>query len=107
VSPYRAEGFNIPVLEALACGLPVIVTGGGSTDDFCPDHLCLRVAAAPMANSVGWYLEPEVESLIACMEQVARSTALADLARREGPRWTAERYSWAGIARRLGDLVAG
>ncbi|NKB18239.1 MAG: glycosyltransferase family 4 protein, partial [Pseudanabaena sp. CRU_2_10] len=34
VSPYIAEGFNLPVLEAIACGLPVICTKGGSTDDF-------------------------------------------------------------------------
>ncbi len=34
VSPYRAEGFNLPVLESIACGVPVIVTEGGATDDF-------------------------------------------------------------------------
>jgi len=34
VSPYRAEGFNLPVIEAIACGTPVIVTQGGATDDF-------------------------------------------------------------------------
>ena len=34
VSPYRGEGFNIPVLEAAACGLPVVVTKGGATEDF-------------------------------------------------------------------------
>jgi glycosyltransferase involved in cell wall biosynthesis len=107
VSPYRAEGFNIPVLEALATGLPVIVTRGGATDDFCPDHLALRVEAIAMSNSLGSYLEPRVESIIACMEEVARSTAVAELASREGPRWAAEHYSWRAIARRLGDLIAG
>ena len=35
VHPYRAEGFALPVLEAMSCGLPVIVPRGGATDDFC------------------------------------------------------------------------
>ena len=34
VSPYKAEGFNLPVLESMALGVPVIVTSGGPTDDF-------------------------------------------------------------------------
>ena len=34
VSPYAYEGFNMPVLEALATGSRVVVTEGGSTEDF-------------------------------------------------------------------------
>lgn len=45
VSPYRGEGFSLPTLEAMACGLPVIVTGGGSTDDFVDSSVGIQVAA--------------------------------------------------------------
>jgi glycosyltransferase involved in cell wall biosynthesis len=34
VHPYRAEGFGLPVAEAMACCKPVITTGYGSTVDF-------------------------------------------------------------------------
>jgi glycosyltransferase involved in cell wall biosynthesis len=47
VSPYRAEGFNLPVLEAIACGTPVIVTEGGATDDFCLPGSALRIRSRP------------------------------------------------------------
>lgn len=34
VSPYMAEGFNLPVLEAVACGLPIVVTEGGPVQEW-------------------------------------------------------------------------
>ena len=50
VSPYRAEGFNLPVIEALACGTPAIVTEGGATQDFCSEENALFIEAVPYRN---------------------------------------------------------
>lgn len=37
VSPYLAEGFNLTVLEAIAVGMPVVVSADGSTQFFIDD----------------------------------------------------------------------
>jgi glycosyltransferase involved in cell wall biosynthesis len=67
-SPYRAEGFNLPVLEAMACGTRVIVTKGGATDDFVsPDGVKIESTLRPCneygIRSDGFILEPSTESL--------------------------------------------
>lgn len=43
VSPYRGEGFSLPTLEAMASGLPVIVTEGGATEDFVLDTFAWKI----------------------------------------------------------------
>ena len=78
VHPYRAEGFALPVLEAMACGIPVITTEGGSTDDFCsPQDVFLipaeRVEFNPsdikLVSGAGWVLQPDLGALCSLMRE--------------------------------------
>lgn len=52
VSPYRAEGYNLPVREALACQTPVLVTRGGATDDFAQGDLVIPVDGVKHSNAL-------------------------------------------------------
>ncbi|HZQ82084.1 MAG TPA: glycosyltransferase [Gaiellaceae bacterium] len=120
VQPYRAEGFCLPALEALACGVPLIVTAGGPTEDFVSDACAWRVPAArtPMAPNAfehiglalagrGLMLEPDTELLAAALRE---ATAPAERgARAANAREHAERFGWdaaaAAAAARLDALA--
>jgi glycosyltransferase involved in cell wall biosynthesis len=65
VSPYRAEGFNLGPLEAAASGSVILVTDGGSTDDYFHESLGLKIEGEKLSNGLGgFYIEPNFESLL-------------------------------------------
>jgi glycosyltransferase involved in cell wall biosynthesis len=45
VFPYRAEGFALPILEGMACGLPPIVPRFGASLDYCTSASSFQVTA--------------------------------------------------------------
>lgn len=82
VSPYRAEGYNLPVREAMASGTPVIVTEGGATDDFVEaDTVNRKIASTRFEHAViqgrdiSAYCEPNLEHLVELLVNVQQKTA--------------------------------
>jgi len=117
VHPYRGEGFAMPVLEAMAAGLPTIVTAGGPTDEFCPPQAGWRIRSTraefpsdrvDTLATVGrpWVLEPDPAHLVACLREAA---AQPQERRRRGAagREAARAYDWDAVAARYARRLEG
>jgi glycosyltransferase involved in cell wall biosynthesis len=78
VSPYRAEGFNLPPLEAASCGVPIIVTGGGATDEYASADFAMKIESRVHITRTGNYLEPIADSILESMEKIITRTFKVD-----------------------------
>lgn len=105
VSPYRAEGFNLPILEAAACGLPVICTDGGASDDFTTSDFSLHIASKEVSfefdGCLGFRLEPNVEHLVTLLGRVIEDSAWRQSACLAGPTFTHAQFTWDIAVRKL------
>ena len=109
VSPYLAEGFNLPVLEAAACGLTVICTKGGSTDDFTHPDFALAIESKlrpiTLREQNAWMLHPSQEHLTALMQTAIEQPAIAARSRLVGPSFAADRFTWKHVVDQLLNVI--
>jgi glycosyltransferase involved in cell wall biosynthesis len=90
--PSRAEGFGLPVLEAMAAGSPVVTTEGTPMAEFAEG--VARLAPPGDAPALA-------EALCAVLDD----HELADRMRRDGPQRAAQ-YSWERTAAAVLDVYA-
>jgi glycosyltransferase involved in cell wall biosynthesis len=110
VAPYLGEGFNLPVLESLACGLPVICTAGGSTDDFttpdCAMHIQSKIHVSGDASKPDMvYLQPDRQHLASLLREIITNDTWREQARRLAPEYVRERFTWKHACDKLENIL--
>lgn len=89
-----SEGFSITILEAMACGLPVVITNQ------CNFPEVERAKA-------GKIIEPDTNQLVQALFELLENPKLCQEMGRNGKKLVTEKYAWDKIADEMIDLYRG
>ena len=108
VAPSRAEGFGLPLAEALLSGIPVITTNWSGQTDFCtpqnswlidydfePAETHFEIFLSAWANPKKDSLKSALRSAFNCSPEIRRDKAGA------GRKMLLAHYKWADVGSRL------
>ncbi len=114
VSATRGEGFGMAFLEALACGLPIIVTGWGGHLDFLSSKnarlVKYRLVRAKEVqydcqDASALIADPELEDLVCHMRSVYEERRSGIIPKIENDESVLLEYRWTRIAQRFIETV--
>jgi len=117
VFPSRAEGWNLELLEMMACGKHVIATNYSAHTEFCNKQNCLLVEARDREEAFDgkWFkgqgswakiAESEIESISKHMQSIHESKQSNSLGVNQSGLETAKKYSWKNTSQEIVNALS-
>jgi glycosyltransferase involved in cell wall biosynthesis len=117
VAPYRGEGFGLPILEAMACGVVPIIPRGGPSDDYATESAAIFLQSRVVEDIVKeelsgkpTYLEVDALDLRKAMRRAFDDRAALNRMGESASAHIHRNYSWsktvAAMTSRIEALVA-
>lgn len=117
VFPSKAEGWNLPLLEMMACGKPVIATDYSAHTEFCDPFNCalIPIDATEVANDGKWFHgfgnwakfgAQQKETLITYLRSYYNSKQLGNELINYNGIETAANFSWNRTADTIFDFLS-
>jgi glycosyltransferase involved in cell wall biosynthesis len=83
-------------------GVPIVVTDGGSTDDYVHESFALKIESRKISAHEGYMLEPNLDDLIRALTEVIESEKIA-FNKMKARRFIENKFSWNRVTQ---DLVS-
>lgn len=109
VQSSRAEGFGVGIIEALACGTPVIATRGSAMTELVRPESGKLISGQPelAPHHSSWWVTPSVRELAAAMGSMhGQAAMMRSAAARQAGRWTVAEHGqrWLELLARGNEL---